>query len=153
MIVDSIDHHTLYTKLSPMLNKAFDYLTKTDFSQLPYGKHLIEGEDLFVIYQTYESKAPAECKMENHKQYIDIQFIVNGEELIGTATFNNQVPVITYDENKDVAFYDNQHDSIIKLQARQFAIFFPHDLHRPCMRTDKVSTVNKAVIKIRVASI
>jgi YhcH/YjgK/YiaL family protein len=134
-----------------MFGKAFNFLTKTDFRTLEFGKHILEGDDLFVIYMEYESKEPAECKMENHKKYIDIQYMVSGEELIGVTTLKDQIPTVPYDETKDVAFYKNDYTSLIKLAQDQFAIFFPHDLHMPCIKAAQVSPVRKAVFKISIA--
>jgi YhcH/YjgK/YiaL family protein len=150
MIHDSLQHCALYAGLNPMFKKAFDYLKKTDLNTLAFGKHIIEGEDLFVIFQEYESKDPSACKMENHRKYIDIQYMFSGEELIGISTFNGQVPTEEYDETKEVAFYKNEYTSQLKLEQGQFAIFFPHDLHMPCIKAEKAQTVKKAVFKVRV---
>jgi YhcH/YjgK/YiaL family protein len=151
MVHDSLINAFHYVGLNPLFKKSFDYLTTADFDTLAYGKHNLDGEDLFVLFMEYDTKESAECLMENHKKYIDIQYIVSGEELIGTAIFNKHTPSIPYDNEKDVAFYADEDETILKLQAGQFAIFFPHDLHRPCIKSGKVSKVRKAVFKIRVA--
>jgi YhcH/YjgK/YiaL family protein len=151
MIVDNIHHYDRYTLINPLFQTAFNYLTNTDLAKLEDGKHVIEGDDLFVILQTYESKDPVDCKMESHRQYIDIQYIIAGEELIGTSILNGQVPIVPYVEAKDVVFYKSEYDSGIKLQQGEFAIFFPHDVHMPCMKVEKGIQVRKAVFKIKVS--
>jgi YhcH/YjgK/YiaL family protein len=150
MILDSIDRCYLYAGFGPLFVKAFDFLTKGDVSKLEPGKHIIDGEDLFVIFMEYDTKELSECAMENHKKYTDIQYIVDGVELIGITTWNGQQPAVPYDESKEAAFYDIEHDSILKLQKGQFAIFFPHDLHRPCIKDGEISRVKKLVFKVRV---
>jgi len=150
MIIDSLHHHSLYTGLSPLFRKAFEYLAKTDLTNLEDGKHLLEGDDLFVLLQTYETKDASVCLLENHKKYIDIQYMISGEEQMGIATFNGQVATVPYDDAKDIAFYNRDYASLIKVQQGQFTIFFPHDLHMPCIKVAKQSMVRKAVFKVAV---
>jgi YhcH/YjgK/YiaL family protein len=150
MILDTLQHGSLYSGLSPIFKKAFEFLIKTDLSKLALGKHDIDGEDLFVLIMTYTSKDVSECAMESHKKYIDIQYLIEGEEIIRIATLNGQVPTIPYDQTKDIAFYSSEYTSAIKLEKGNFAIFFPHDLHMPCIKTGNTSQVQKAVFKIAV---
>ncbi len=148
MVLDSLTNHALYNNLHPRFKKAFEYLQKTDFTKIELGKHLIDGEDLFVIVMEYQTSDPASCKMENHKKYIDIQYMVSGEEFMGVSLFTGQQPIEAYDESKDAAFFETSFASLVKVQQGQFMIFFPHDLHMPCMKTEKQSFVRKAVFKV-----
>jgi YhcH/YjgK/YiaL family protein len=150
MILDHLQNHHRYLPISPLFKKAFEHLTTTDLHKLDLGKHLIENEDLFVIVMEYPTKSIEECVMENHKKYIDIQYMILGEELMGVTTFAGQTPTTPYDETKDAAFYEKQYSSLIKVHEGQFAIFFPQDLHMPCLKTEKECLVRKAVYKLRV---
>jgi YhcH/YjgK/YiaL family protein len=150
MILDDIQHSAFYTSLGPLFAKAFDFIANTDLASLPVGKHEIVHDDLFVIIMEYDTKSPADCVMENHKKYIDIQLMLKGEEFMGVKSFNGQRPTTPYDEAKDAAFYDPQFDSLIKVKAGQFAIFFPHDLHMPSIQTGQASKIMKAVFKVKV---
>lgn len=150
MIFDSITSASLYAQQNPLFKKAFDFIQNTDFNKLDFGKHNIVGDDLYVGYMEYESKDVTECMMENHKKYIDIQYIVSGEEFIGVTTSNKQTPSVAYDDAKDVAFYKEGYDSLLKMDQGKFAIFYPQDLHMPCIKIQQASKVRKAVFKIRV---
>ena len=150
MILDDIKNSTLYASLGPLFRKAFDFVSRTDLSSLPTGKHEIEGDNLFVILMEYETKDPSDCIMENHKKYADIQYMIRGEEFMGVKTFSGQTATTPYDENKDAAFYSPEFDSLVKVNAGQFTIFFPHDLHMPSMKTGNSQKVLKAVFKVRV---
>lgn len=150
MILDTFHNRQTYTNLNPLFKLAFDFLEKADFHKLELGKHSIVGDDLFVIVMEYETKDASECKTENHKKYIDIQYIVEGEELMGVTLFNGQVPSVPYDETKEAAFYEINHDSMIRISKGQFAIFFPYDLHQPSIKSGKASKIRKAVFKVKV---
>jgi YhcH/YjgK/YiaL family protein len=150
MILDHLDYHKLYTNLNARFEKAFEFLLTTDFENLAHDKYNLDGDEFFVIYMEYETKSQSECLLENHKKYIDIQYIVDGEELIGISTFNGQVASVPYDENKDIAFYNDGFDTLLRLSKGHFAIFFPHDLHMPCLKVSEPRWIKKAVCKIRV---
>lgn len=150
MVLDRLANYSLYTGSHPLFKKAFDFLMNPDFDRLDLGKHSVEGDDLFVILMEYDTKGMEECKMESHKKYIDIQYMMRGEEQIGIALLNGHHPSIAYNESNDVIFYENEFDTQLTLSQGQFAIFFPHDLHMPCIKTVRVSKVKKAVFKIRV---
>jgi YhcH/YjgK/YiaL family protein len=141
MILDIPDHFQQYIGLNPLFRRAFDFLEKTDFHKLELGKHSIVGDDLFVILMEYETKDASECKTENHKKYIDIQYMVEGEELMGVTLFKGQVPSVPYDETKEAAFYEINHDSTIKVSKGQFAIFFPYDLQQPSIKSGNASKI------------
>jgi YhcH/YjgK/YiaL family protein len=149
MILDSISNYRHYAGISPLFSKAFNYLTQTDLNTLALGKHLIEGDDLFVIIMEYDSKPASECIMESHRKYIDIQYMISGEEMMGTSILDNHVPTVPYDEAKDVAFYKNEYSTYLKVSKGQFTVFFPHDVHMPCIQAGQISKVRKAVFKIR----
>jgi YhcH/YjgK/YiaL family protein len=149
MVVDKIENLRVYEKLNPLFTEAFSYLEKTDFDKLEPGKYAIEGDDSFALYMEYETKDREECLLENHRTYIDIQYIIGGEELIGISPFKGQTAHIPYDATKDIAFYESNPDFNIKLEPKHFAIFFPDDLHMPCVKGDARSKVKKVVLKIR----
>jgi YhcH/YjgK/YiaL family protein len=149
MILDNIKNRSLYASLGPRFKLAFDFISKTDLQTLSLGKHVIDGDDLFVIIMEYETKDAADCIMENHKKYIDIQYMLRGEEFMGLKTYGAEVATTPYDESKDAAFYNPQFDSLIKVSAGQFAIFFTQDLHMPSMKVGAPAKVLKAVFKVK----
>ena len=148
MIIDIIENSELYKSLHSRFTKAFAFISKTNFSKLDDGKYEIENEDIFAMVQEYNTKDKKDAKLEAHRKYIDIQYIHSGVELIGVATFKDQVP-ITDDTVKDIAFYKGD-ASFIKLEAGMFAIFFPDDLHMPGIREAQSVKVKKVVVKVRV---
>ncbi|WP_351089852.1 YhcH/YjgK/YiaL family protein, partial [Shewanella sp. S1-49-MNA-CIBAN-0167] len=86
----------LYTQLSPRLAKALAHLADTDFSQLEVGNYPLEGKDIFVIVNDYETKPKEIEPFEVHQQYIDVQYVVSGEEEFGYLPLANQTPSKPY---------------------------------------------------------
>ncbi len=73
------DRFAAVQKLSPNLATAIDYVLNTDFSQLGPGRYEVAGESVFAIVNEYSTKPPAECEPESHRQYIDIQVMLEGD--------------------------------------------------------------------------
>jgi len=151
MILDKLENAKLYKSLHPLFAKAFEYIRKTDFSNLEDGKYEIENDKLFAMVQEYYTKDVSEGKPEAHRKYIDIQYIHSGVELIGIATLNNQT-LISNEPEKDLAFYESE-TSFIKLESCMFAVFFPDDLHMPGIKLNQSTKVKKVVIKVLVENL
>ena len=150
MILDKLKNIDLYSCLSAGIDKAINFLQETDFSNFQTGTVEIDGENIFAIISGYQTKDQKSCRLEAHKKYIDIQYIFSGSELIGYAPLNNQTVIEKYDEEKDVVFFEGE-TSLMKLDAGMFAIFFPDDLHKPCINaSENPETVQKVVVNIKV---
>ena len=153
MIVDTLTNRHLYTQLSPRLAKALAHLADTNFSQLEVGNYPIEGKDIFVIVNDYETKPKEDESFEVHQQYIDVQYVVSGEEEFGYLPLASQIPSKPYFEKHDYAKFDyesNKHNAaFIPLKAGMFALFFPGDIHMPGTSATP-QKVRKVVIKVRV---
>lgn len=149
MIIDTAGNANRYVNMHRFFAKAFEFLQNTDLMHAESGKYMIEGEEVFAIVQEYTSRNIAECRLEAHRKYVDIQYIVSGEELIGVNLLSNQRSKDGYDEMNDVIFFEGDF-SLIKMVSGMFAIFYPDDLHMPGITSDHQTTVKKVVIKVRV---
>lgn len=153
MIVDTLNNRGLYTSISPRLTKALAHLAEQDFSQLAPGNYPLEGDDIFVIVNDYETKPREVEPFEVHQKYIDVQYIVSGEEEFGYLPLAGQVPSRPYFEKHDYAEFDyqsNRQDAcFIPFKAGMFAIFFPGDMHMPGTSATP-RQVRKVVIKVKV---
>ncbi|MDR3430532.1 MAG: YhcH/YjgK/YiaL family protein [Rouxiella aceris] len=137
----------------PIINKGIEFITQTDFSTLSPGKYDIIPEKMFCLYQEMTTLPAEEMRAESHFKFIDIQFLLQGEETIGVArgAADHQV-VEDRAEKHDIVFYQQtQNESLIHLVPGMFAVFFPQDLHRPCCHTHGESFIRKAVIKIHLS--
>jgi YhcH/YjgK/YiaL family protein len=149
MILDKLENAFLYSGISENLKKGFEFLKNTDLSFLEAGRYDIEGKDIFALVSEYDSKAHQDCRLEAHQTYADIQYIVSGREAIGFTTLKNQVVTAVYNPEKDIVFFSGETSPLI-LETGMFAVFFPQDIHRPCMQTDGPEKVKKVVIKVRM---
>lgn len=149
MILDKLENAALYASISENMKIGFDYLATTDFTNLEPGKYEIAGKNIFALVSEYQSKEHQDCRPEAHRNYADIQYIVSGREIIGFATLNNQTVTDEYNTDKDIIFFSGETTPLI-LESGMFAVFFPQDVHRPCMQIDGPEKVKKVVVKVRI---
>lgn len=150
MIIDTLENASRYHALSNSITKAFDYLCNTDLKNITPGKYEIDGDNLFVIVQEYETLDAANEQMEAHKKYIDVQYMIDGAEQVGHAILKDQVPSTAYDEAADFMLFSEPPSFFSKLDTGMFMIFLPTDLHMPCIKINEPAIVKKAVIKVKV---
>ncbi|MEC4726113.1 YhcH/YjgK/YiaL family protein [Shewanella sp. D64] len=153
MIVDTLSNAKLYSHLSPKLTQALVHLSKTDFSQLEVGNYELDGKDIFVIVNDYQTKPKEGESFEVHQRYIDVQYVVSGEEEFGYLPLADQTPSRPYFAEHDYAEFDyesNKSDAtFIPFKAGMFAIFFPQDMHMPGTFPTP-EKVRKVVIKVKI---
>jgi YhcH/YjgK/YiaL family protein len=149
MIVDKIENSGLYKNLSERIKRSFDYIKQTDLKKLQPGRYDIDGDNIFAMISEYQTKTESEGKLEAHKKYIDVQYVIEGEELMGYAPLGNQQTLEAYKEENDIIFYKGE-KVFIKVTEGMFAIFAPEDVHMPGIQSEKKSLVKKLVIKVKV---
>lgn len=152
MISDSLKNSELYFSVNGRFEKAFDFIKAAVADNMPVGKYEIDGDDLYASVQAYDSKLAANAKFEGHNRYIDIQYIVSGEEVMKVADISKMTPSTAYNDGKDCTFYeDTDIASVLTLQQGEYAVFFPHDIHMPGIAPNETPVpVRKIVVKVKV---
>jgi biofilm protein TabA len=141
-----------YIKNKERWDKAFAFLKSNDLPSLEIKRYEIDGDNAYAPVSEYLSKTEEEGKFEVHRRYIDIQYVINGEEKIGLAPLANRRDVITpYNDENDIEFLTVSDSDYHKATPANFFIFFPSDIHKPGMRTGQDSvTIRKIVVKVKV---
>jgi YhcH/YjgK/YiaL family protein len=149
MIYDSSKSPNVTMDVSARISTALNYLRKTDFSKLEPGKYPIEGTEIFALVQQYETKEKVDGKWEAHKKYIDIQYVADGEKLIGYADVKRMSEQQEYNPEKDIQFFNGE-GSFIKVGKGEFMILYPEDVHMPEVKSSVKQNVRKVVVKVLV---
>ena len=154
MIFDSIENIKLYCGLNPLIDRAFNYLIDTELSGLEEQSIDIQGEELYLMIQHYDTEPVFGRSYEAHNNYIDIQYVISGEETMICGNRKNLSIETEYNADTDCTLYHYNRDAAdVKLNfgCGDFAVFYPVDAHIPKLQTgDTPSAVKKAVFKIRI---
>jgi len=150
MFFSSIYANDDLKKYPGAIQRAVTYLKETDFENLADGVYEIEGKMMYAQVFTYTSKPAKEAKPELHRNYLDVQFWISGEELCGVAPANGVGKCIEEIDERDLYFYDGvENESFLHAVKGCFAVFFPNDVHRPgCCLNDQPLTYRKVVVKV-----
>ena len=148
MILDSFAQRDRYLHLHPAFARAFDFLANRDLATLEPGRHVIDGDALYVSVDQKEGRGHHGARLESHRRYIDIQLTIHGDEEIGWRPLATCLaPTAPFDESRDIRFYDDPPASWLAVPRGLFAIFFPDDAHAPLGGT---GLLKKAIVKIAV---
>jgi biofilm protein TabA len=142
-----------YHKNKTFWMEAFKFLKNTSLDTLAPGKYNLDGNNVYAIVSDGPTKAMENAKWENHKNYIDIQYVIRGKEKMGIAPLLKATVTEAYDASKDIAFNSvpEKDCQYYIAEPGTFLIFFPQDAHRPGIKVEGSDTVRKVVIKIRAA--
>lgn len=147
MIFDRIENFENYRGLGKVYT-ALKFLAETDFTKIPLGKYELDGDNIYYMVQKYNTD-PDKTVSEAHKKYIDIQYIVKGEEVIAVAPIQAEKKLTEAKEEKDVWFYECNTKPVVINQG-EFMVLYPSDLHLPGKAKNEPAEVLKVVVKIKV---
>ena len=146
MIIDRLENYEKYSNSHKGFAESFAFLQKAVAENLPVGRYEIDGDNIFAFIQEYTSKT--ESAFETHKNYIDIQFILSGAEVMKVCDISQLKISVPYTE--DVMFFeDNERASVIVIEEGEYGIFFPWDAHKPGLCFDVPDKVKKVVVKVK----
>lgn len=131
------------------INKAISYVNGVDLVKAEVGKYVID-DDSYYLVQEYNSKTRENCKLEAHKKYVDVQWIVSGEEELDIVSPEGLEVSEEYNEDKDVVFYKAPvlMQRII-LRSGSYMVILPEMAHMPGCAVNESVAVKKVVIKVR----
>jgi biofilm protein TabA len=153
MIATTLEFIPRQMAMSADLQKALDFLKQANLAELQPGRIEIDGQNVYALVQAYETlPITASVKFEAHRQYIDIQYIASGEEVMGWADLKALQDVTAYNPEKDVlhGMLPAGEMTPVRVAAGQAAIFWPEDAHAPKLAVSSPAPVKKVVVKVRV---
>ena len=147
MIFDTLENIKNYEGLGRVYT-ALKFLSETDFTKIELGRYDLQGDDIFYMVQRYDTD-PDKTISEAHKKYIDIQFMVKGEEIIGVAPFSCDKTETEAKPENDVWFYNCKTEPLTLIE-NSFMVLYPNDLHCPGVAVNNPLSCLKVVVKVKV---
>jgi biofilm protein TabA len=132
MILDDLSRAARYAALHDGFRQGFEFLSRDDLESLPSGRHEIDGDRVFALVNRDPGRGHEGARLEAHRKYIDIQFLVSGREEIGwRPTAECQQLTDPYSSERDIMFFGDAPQTWVELPVGKYMIFFPEDAHAP----------------------
>lgn len=148
MIISHIEDAGRVECLHPLFAQLFDYVRTHDLLHAPLGRITLDGDRLFINNSNPECVCREEQVLEVHRRYIDVHFLLEGEEIIGWKPLRDVgEPSQPYDEDKECALYNEPAQTYVTLIPGQLAIVWPEDPHAPIIGKGKI---RKAIAKVLI---
>lgn len=149
MIYSNINDKRNSTIYHKVIIKALEALKQTDFSS-GQKEYEINGKEMFIRVVQTVTKKYIEAFPEIHEKYVDLHYLIEGQERI---YFSLEIPdkVVKHDVENDHVFFDRlRQKCFIDLHEGDFAVFFPEDVHMAATAVNEPSKIKKAIVKIAV---
>lgn len=134
-----------YAAVIPGLEEAMEAVNKLG-SYEPATYPLSCGK--FMVQQG-TTKPWQDALLEAHREYLDIQYILEGEDTVGWAPVDTLTPAGEFDTEKDCGFYTGDNTPVV-IKAGYCYVLFPEDAHAPCTHLEQPSDYKKIVVKLKV---
>lgn len=152
MILDLLEHAAQYEAISEGLREAFCAIRTVTLDPYVTGKTEIVPDKLFLLKNAYAPKEfGAESLLEAHRSFIDVMYMVEGEELIYVKPTERLRRIDKpYDPSIEALLTRPEGDeTAVLLQKGQFLVLFPQDAHCPANRAGSES-IKKIIYKVKV---
>ena len=147
MILDRLDNAAKYAGLKIGMAEAFGFLDQPRLENISDGKYEIAGERVFAIITRTNGRKVDEGELEAHRKYIDIQYVISGDESMGWKAREGLVNSMDYDAERDLEFLEGAPDSIVQVPPGSFTVFLPTDAHLPLIGE---GSIHKVVVKVAI---
>ncbi len=140
-----------YFKQKERWDKAFTFLKDNDLTKMELKRYDIDGNNVYAPFSEYMSKDDTASSYEAHREYIDIQYVISGKELIGIAPLSDVKDILVpYDAEKDYELMSVNQIRNVPATPDRFFIFFPSDAHCPGLKDGENAMVRKVVVKVKI---
>lgn len=149
MIFGNIRNLHEYPFLEQAVQACFEYAKTHDLRAMEKGSHPIQGDDLFVNLVEYTTTDADKRFWEAHRQYLDLHFMLQGEEQID-LNFIENLEQGEFVPKDDFLPLQGEKNSQVVLREGDFLLCFPHDAHRTAVAVQQPCAIRKAIFKIKI---
>lgn len=149
MIYGTVNQLHRFGPLEPGVLRALEYARAHDLSPLEKGRHDIDGDALYFNVAEYTTGASGEKSYEAHRDYIDVHYMIRGEERVEVA-FVSSMEQGEYQPEGDYLPVSGTAAACATLRPGDFLVCYPEDGHKPGVQADAPMGIKKAIFKVAV---
>ena len=134
-----------YASLLPGIEEAIDAVNAlTEFTP---GSYPLSNGNRYVVSVDRTVHA-SEKFLETHREFLDVQIVCKGEELVGWAPLEELTMNGEFDAAADVAFYNGTAE-FFRMREGMCYVLFPEDGHMPTVHLDHPTDFVKVIVKLK----
>ncbi len=130
------------------------YLRDTDLTKIQKGSYRFKDTDIFIncFEVTSIEDTERERLSECHRDYVDIQISVNGNEVYGFATYSedNELFEEKIQDLDSLIYRTINNEKTVKANKGDVFIFYPNDIHRAYYKSSTIPKSRRIVVKVPV---
>lgn len=146
MIVCPWNELKRYAAVIPGLEEAVEAVNNLK-SYEPATYPLSNGNRFMVQQGT--TKPWQGALLEAHRDYLDIQYILEGQDTVGWAPVDTLTPEGEFNTQKDCGMYSGENAPMV-IKAGYCYVVFPEDAHAPGKHLEQPNDYKKIVVKLKV---
>ena len=135
-----------YVPVIPGLEEAVQAINS--LTSLEPAAYPLSGGCKFMVQQG-TTKSNVGRELEAHRQFLDIHYILEGEEAVGWAPIADLPLSGGCDEGNDYGMYAGE-CAYMNIKAGYCYVVFPEDAHMPSAHLDTPKDFRKIVVKLKV---
>lgn len=148
MIIDNIKNSNEYVTIHKDFGKIFEFLE--NLKEDATGMVTLDEGNVWANVFGVE-KLPDDMKIfEAHRKFIDIHYILSGEESFAYSNIDRLKSVMSYNDADDYELFEGESGNCILLKKGDFVITFPQDAHIPDFQIDDSQKTVRVVVKVRM---
>ena len=138
--------------LHPVLQQALTLAVAANLQEKTPGRYELQGDNIFMNVMQFATQSPEQKKAELHREYIDIQVLLSGEEriLFGMTDSARQCEEMHGEDDYQLCSQIADEQAMV-LKPGRFVIFMPGEPHKPGCVVQAPMDIKKVVIKVRAS--
>lgn len=132
------------------VDAAIDYIESMDKSELKPGIYVV-NDNFYYIVQEYMTGQTRECHLESHRKNINIQWILQGEEIVEIADCARLCVEKDYDTESDVMFWRRpERTAESMLRKNSYIVIYPETAYMAHSVIGIPEKIKKIVARVKV---
>lgn len=154
-ITDKKELYRQYRLNASEWRAALEFLKRDDLASLNPGKYQLTPRGTYANVQVLKTVKERKAlkkggRFENHRKYVDIQYVLDGKELILLSGLDQMGKRLEeYSAENDVEFFAGDDFTPVEMNDTTYVIAFPGEPHIPGIAPDKKpAEIKKVVVKV-----
>lgn len=139
---------TCYKLTLDGFSECIDFIMDYNRNPKPLGRYELSGGGRASVCE-YETQPSEKCIPEAHRKFIDVHYIISGQENVKHAFLDN-VTAGKYDEEKDFVPVSGKFENSLTMSEGNILVLYPNDAHITKIVGGKCKKVKKIIFKIPV---